>query len=97
METFEIAAALVTVLAMLGSVVFVVRSAINSPRRKALAEAEKQERLKELGLLDGPQIQELRAQIQEKDTRIAELLEERDFLRRLVTERDRGEGKRGGA
>jgi len=95
METFEIFAALVTVLGFFGTAALIVRTVTNSPRRRALAEAEKQERLKELGILEAPGagaevVSSLRTQIQERDLKITELLEERDFLRRLLEERERG-------
>ena len=94
MESYEVAAAFFSVLTFFGSIAFIVRTVVHSPRRKALAEADKQERLKELGLLDAPHAAELRAQLQDKDQRIAELTEERDFLRRVLEERERG-GKPG--
>ena len=97
MEPYDVAAALRTVLGFFGSAALIVRMVTNSPRRRALADAEKQERLRELGALEGPQVAELRAQLRDREVRIAELIEERDFLRRLVEERERAERDRPGA
>jgi hypothetical protein len=89
MEIVEIIAALLTVLGFFGTAAIIVRTVTNSPRRRALAEAEKQERLKDLGLLDPPGGTDgLMAQLQERDAKITELTEERDFLRRLLEERE---------
>ena len=91
MQPYEVAAAFFTVFTIFGSIVLIVRTVVHSPRRKALAEAEKQERLKELGLLEAPQAAEMRTQLQEKDAKIADLVEERDFLRKLLEEREKGD------
>jgi hypothetical protein len=95
MAPYEVAAAFFTVLSFFGSITLIVRMAVNSPRRRALAEAEKQARLRDLGLLPGPGhatpelVGELRAQISDRDSKITELMEERDFLRKLLEERNR--------
>lgn len=92
METVEVMAALLTVLGFFGTAALIVRMVTNSPRRRAQAEIEKQERLKELGLLGAPSTAEMKSQLQERDTKIAELTEERDFLRKLLEERERRTG-----
>lgn len=94
MAPWEGVAALFSILGFFGSALLIVRMVVNSPRRKALAEAEKQERLQELGALEGPRVAELRAQLRDRESRIAELMEEREFLRRLVEQREAGEAPR---
>jgi len=84
------AAALVATMAiMFGSLTLMLRFFTNSPRRRDKAEIEK------LGLLEGyqggknvaDQLGELRSQLAEQEKQIAEIREERDFIRKLLEQK----------
>ena len=92
MDATEAAALVATIVAMFGSLTLMVRFVTNSPRRRGRAEIEKLAKLKELGLLDayrggsatGEEIAELKARLAEHEKAIAELREERDFVRKRL-------------
>jgi hypothetical protein len=84
-----------TTLAMFGSFAAIAYILTNSPKRKNKAELEKLAKMKELGLLDYNQtrkdltgkLTEMQSKILEHDKRIDELMEERDFYKKLTDDK----------